>query len=767
MAQKNNYDAAGFIKNAEMLIKEFKEKISEVNHDGHEPDSKPPILGDIINKYFMVLYQTEFYKYIDCDDETYTDAIKAHELLNINFIKILSNYDLHTSLYQIYENNSSSALNNFEEEKFIKYMLRITSYFSAYNNEDVKLCKKNKIFHINSYLKQQNLELSIINNINKNYILLNSKIAEKYIPKTILNYIGFYKDNMYLLTNIYSFDICMKYIEDRQIRKQIYNNYYLTDKKKLMNLNIYSNILSIRKNTCHNYNKNQKIKYGTEAKYKNYYEMKIGDNLLSTIKECDNLVTDIIDDFDNLYTDEINRIYKVMGLNESDQINDYDIVHYYNKIKDYIVQKRFNNKINIKTYNDLCKYFPFNSVLTSLFEVVEEIFQIKFILSTTTKKHNENILIYGLYNTEIYKKTNNLQDSLIGTCYFDLFNKKYTDNEDINQKKYNYISDDVFVYKNMCNLDGDKIEDIYKNELYTTIIFCNFNNYAKTNEDYYMDLDDVTILFKKVANLIHIVKYNSKYHYVSNIYAQDELKYSNIYYFENFLTSEIFIEKLLSNILLTKEELKQNINEYGIDSFKNNLIITIKILKDHNLGCSYKQKLINILFEKEIHTNLDLYTDDTSLIYKKYLEIWNNIMINAKSKIPKYSIKLSNNIIPIMNMPNILLNQHCKLNTILLSEIIAFNMYKYKFPDYDFSKDKKLKLIENQNIINNYNNLLVNGIMNTSSEVINSFIGRKISVLVFLNNKIHALRYIIDEECNNDTINTSDCSRLFTTNKET
>lgn len=393
------------------------------------------------------------------------------------------------------------------------------------------------------------------------------------------------------------------------------------------------------------------------------------DDIINTIKEIINDITDNIENMNNYSNDNIiivvnyfimnNRINLIDNLLLYMLDNEYNINNFelyqetlIRSLIYYIINTKSNNILNDYTFNMYIKLIKWNETLYFLFMklliMIDNYEIFRYILN----------IAYDLYEFDI----NCLLDFIINPLNIDL----HLDNDIIFNLKFTSLN----IFKLLLDLTNDRvkiIEKYYKNDVinnyykselyldyYNKYIYidtdnCNYYIYKHYNDlehisdnilkyliiNYAEDYQDCIDRYKldPIDYIVFSVKYNNKFFfnkYINNRIDTD--KYYNILNELSLLNNNTQINSILINKMITKRKMYMidynRIEKIIENSINNNYLLLLRILKyikyrvDLNLifrKIHYRgniNKLLNVLdvdFNDDKYINL--YKSNNQLLY--------------------------------------------------------------------------------------------------------------------------------------------------------
>lgn len=299
--------------------------------------------------------------------------------------------------------------------------------------------------------------------------------------------------------------------------------------------------------------------------------------------------------------------------------------------------KYYVNKLE-KEYeiNNVREYFPLKHVVKTIFQIYENLFNIRFIKSNTKYKlWHQNVVLYEIYSNK----------KIIGYLYLDLFSRN---NKNVQTRCFGLnISSAVLV-----------------------------SNFDKIN--CLLEYQEVITLFHELGHVLHHCFGNTKHSLFSGMNVELD-----------------FIEipaLVLENLCWNANIIKKMSRHYQTGEQLNDIIIN-KMIKIHDLvpSIEYKQEILISLFDQLLHSSdvlLDVCSDVSENRNKELTETFSGLYSKIYQEVMKpYSLILSesdrdlNNLI-IYNNNNIFSsdwiniicyeNSQCHIN--LLSKIYAYDI---------------------------------------------------------------------------------------------
>ena len=396
--------------------------------------------------------------------------------------------------------------------------------------------------------------------------------------------------------------------------------------KRNNNYNIYNNNEAITFgrmiNNCSNYAKTERTERNERTTYKRdeiIKEMKEGINLKLPIKfdNTDNK-ENLISNTERVHLNSNNNS-KIKGM-----LNSQDVINFTETLGNIFDKKKTNSNImqfnNDKKFYKCMTYFPKKDKTNKLFE----------------KTGNKNLKLFNNRN-----KQNN-ENSINFTF------------ENIKNKCFNHIKDDVIYYLNILTINN--YEEIYEKILkmmkddnqnikfFSEIIVYRFNNDKKykilyfilckelikeigknkTNEEV---LSNITSIIKKNEDLIQINKYEK---YIFNLYNNNmsnknnniDIKKYNCFHSIDYINKEI-IAKIRNDLINKNNNIDISINDFG----DNDIAEVIRSYIEFCIDNTYNNKILISNCNNYIFNIISDFCTKNDINYanKEILELFLNI----------------------------------------------------------------------------------------------------------------------------------------------
>jgi len=528
-------------------------------------------------------------------------------------------------IYLIYIYNNIN-MNNFTEEdiKIIsQYFSRILPYLD-----------------INNKIIDNNLKYD---NIITNQFVYEFKLDNKLYYIKIDKSSNFNLDKYIKIINILKLSDSISYFNIRlyHISNIIYNFIdnivYLFNYDENNNVNIYKLLYTYKSNNDDTNTKNYYLDLIKNNKniYFNIYNKHYGtlDNIFNNYNNNNNLIKNSYDNIFN-FLDTILNIYFNMKNNEYIYIN--------NITSENIFFNIINDKIELIYNDDFDIYNEINiSPIIKIFKLIFQLITNNNLDNLSTNDYN-NIIIDKFNNIDYINKINKFYE------LYQLYNK----NEIINTKiLYNIFNDKIIIENNNLNMiKRDVIDSTIENEYYDDLnntLNNTLNNKLDNNKLDLIKEDDIDSTIENE----YYYDLNNKLNNKSNnnkILDNIELNYDNIKNEFNNPSLES-LSKMIVNILKinndnynTKIIEYENIHEINKEIDKNMILLygSIISMSFFNINSEINY-IINKLFGKKGHTEMiyDIIKEDDKY-YIKTLAFGNGIMI-MKYFVNKDKIKIN------------------------------------------------------------------------------------------------------------------------------
>jgi thimet oligopeptidase len=643
------------------------------------------IVNVLQDEYAIMNYfnnTASFLQYVLDNDDVRQASITCSKLLNEYFILINSRIDVYNKINAYYKGiykNDEFKKKYPEDYKFIEKII------DNYNRNGVALDESNKKLLNEISIRITDLETDFSNNLNEeNTEMIFSKDELKGLSPDFLNKLNVstddekkivdnYINDKYSVNLKYSvYNPCMKRVESEETRKKL--EYKFNTRCLNENMKILIELLPLR-------DKKAKL-----LGYENHLEYITKNLVAKNGKNVNDMIDQIIEKTNSAIKSDINELKKLKSKNLKIDINDvhifpYDIQYYQELLEkqDYNVDK-----------NKLREYFPVDHVINTIFDIYQQLFELKFEESDKPVWHS-SVKAYSMYEDEKF----------IGTFYLDLFPR---------MNKYGHAA--CFPLQPACSLSNKKL--IYP----VSAIVCNFSEPTKDSPGL-LDYNEVITFFHEFGHVIHQLLGRTKFSLFSG---------SN--------TEMDFVEapsQMLENWCWEKESIKMLSKHYiSGNSIDDNTIDNLIKSKNILNGLHLRKQLYLTRFDLQVHSDEKIIKvlQDSNIDMKKkastLYKLSKNIHQNMTSIVP------TSNTFQPASFGHIAGGYDAQYYSYLWSVIYASDMYHEKFKGNLF----------NAKIGREYkNNVLKKGGVLTGDKLFKNFVGRKVDITNFLISK-----ELIDEE---------------------
>jgi oligopeptidase A len=429
---------------------------------------------------------------------------KADEILRNHIKEFNSNKGLYSKIkaYLIRHTNI-----DYETKFFLERVLRSCEKYGAHKNDD----NINKIREI-----IEKIEDHIECKLNDDEIMeVSLEDAKNNIEKDALKQLQINKTSVSIPVSSYTYKILPKYFKGKEMRDKFEKKYYLRTEKILKKI---TNLVVLRN------------EYAKLMGYNNFVEFKINKNDYD-MEYLKGIVSDIVAKLDNKLVSEFKILYEKNGNNP---VTIMDLNHFTDK------------------ENDQYK-FKLDRALGLVFNVLENIFSIKFVKNNKQKLWHNEVITYDVIDET---------DFTFGVMYFDL---KYR------QGKTRDIISIPLSFNARYPFDGNAIKP-------STIAVV--GAYSELTE--MINYNEIIKLFKIVGNSLFQICSKSKYGILNHDIEFDD-----------------FFDQLMESIASDKNV---------ITKFTENDAITEKIMNHHGsvVGISIISLCRDILFDFQIHSSEEI-----------------------------------------------------------------------------------------------------------------------------------------------------------------
>jgi thimet oligopeptidase len=642
------------------------------------------IINVLQDEYAIMNYfynTSSFLQYVIEDDDIRQASITCSKLLNEYFILINSRMDVYNKILVYYNGitNNDKFKNKYPEDyKFIKKII------NNYKRNGIELDEINKKLLNEISVKITDLETDFSNNLNEeNTVVLFKKDELKGLSSDFLDKLNVSGDENKIVDNYvndkynvnlkYStYNPCMKRVENEETRKKL--EYLFNTRCLNENIKILIELLPLR-------NKKAEL-----LGYNNHLEYITSNLMAKNGKNVNDMIDQIIEKTNSAIKSDINELKKIKSNKLKTNIDDTQIfphdLQYYQELlekQNYDVDK-----------NKLREYFPINHVIDTIFNIYQQLFELKFEESDKPIWHS-SVKAYAMHEDEKF----------IGTFYLDLFPR---------MNKYGHAA--CFPLQPACSLSNKEL--IYP----ISAIVCNFSEPSKEFPSL-LDYSEVITFFHEFGHVIHQLLGRTKFSLFSGSSTEMDFVEAPSQMLENWCWEKESIK------MLSKHYVSGNpIDDTTID----NLIKSKNILN----GLHLRKQLYLTKFDLQVHSDKKIISvlEDSNIDIKKkastLYKLSKNIHQNMTSIIP------TSNTFQPASFGHIAGGYDAQYYSYLWSIIYASDMFYEKFKGNLF----------NAKIGKEYkNNVLKKGGVLTGDKLFKNFVGRKVDITHFLISK-----ELIDEE---------------------
>lgn len=251
--------------------------------------------------------------------------------------------------------------------------------------------------------------------------------------------------------------------------------------------------------------------------YKNYASYSLNREMLKTPQE-------VLSFIENLAEQALPQAKK-----ESIEVNEFGYQLLGRKVefhdRAYVIEKMKEQLYSVN-HEEIRKYFPVKKVLTGLFEIVQNLYDISFVENKNTSVWNEEVVVFDVFNN----KSEN-----IGLLYLDLYKRKNKESG-------------AWMLPKESNVDTE-----YENKKPITYLVLNIPKNQK--EESTIEFDEIITLFHEMGHGLHNILSEVKEEYFSGLsnVEHDAIELPS-QFMENFAWDYEVLRKLSSHVV-TGEEL--------------------------------------------------------------------------------------------------------------------------------------------------------------------------------------------------------------------
>lgn len=335
----------------------------------------------------------------------------------------------------------------------------------------------------------------------------------KGLPERSLNNIEKKENGKYLITESSGvYDDILMYCEVEETRKLVYENQLdLGIREGFDNRPIIEEILKLRKEEA------------TILGYENYSSYALKREMLKKPENVLSFIEDLASKSLPKAKEENKKVVefgeKLLGRK----------VEFHDRV--FVIEKMKKQLYSVNS-EEIRKYFPVSKVLTGLFEIVENLYDISFVENTKKTKWNKDVVVYNVLNK---------QQENIGLLYLDLYKRKNKESG-------------AWMLPEESNVDTE-----YEQKKPITYLVLNIAKNQK--EESTIEFDDIITLFHEMGHGLHNMLSEVKEEYFSGLsnVEHDAIELPS-QFMENFVWDYEVLRKLSSHTI-TKEELPEDIYE--------------------------------------------------------------------------------------------------------------------------------------------------------------------------------------------------------------
>jgi Zn-dependent oligopeptidase len=588
------------------------------------------------NNYYTMKQQLGFWKYVSTDEKIRKASIKYENILLFYNVDLLTNSRMYSQLVKFFTKNKNNM--NDLQTRYLKKVIidfkRAGADLSSDKIHELRVLEKKLI----------EFEQQIIVNIsNADEAIELDHDDIKGLPEKIK--LKLKKNDKYIIPlSYYYYKLCMKNIHSEKIRKIIdhkYNNLCSEENSKLL---VRIILLNNRKTQL--LNKNSYTDYTFEQ------------FMVSEMKNVLSLFKSITPEIESLYLDEMRALLKIKSeiyRKTIKKIYSWDISYYFNKIETAI--------LGVRT-EELNNYFSLNRVIKFSFNMCKYLFNIVFNQTNDKTWNNSDVFVYNVFDEKSNK--------LMGTIYFDLFDRKHKYKDNICYTVVPYY---------------EQYTDKYVQSPCLVVIMNLCDNKESDGETILISHQEALKFLHLLGSAVHGICGKTEYCRLSGNQIECDLKECWPYVFEKW-----FWEK---NILNQFEhwETKEKIPETLV-----NKLIKTKTIRN---GFKYKKQLAMTKFDITINSCSEFinklknvltgnsnndFAEAINLLRDIYNIVFKKIYCSKQINISKYSIKLNNKTFMLAHKYDFM-SQKSKHFCYIWSEIFADDIFCTRFKNDIFSHD--------------------------------------------------------------------------------
>jgi metallopeptidase MepB len=467
-----------------------------------------------------------------------------------------------------------------------------------------------------------------------------------------------------------NFELCMKYIDDHNIRKKIENEY---SNKFLPIINDIIKLLVLR-------NKKANI-----LGFKSYADFKTSSQMTKRSDNVKEFLNDLLQKLDYRYYKEFETLLRLKKNDLPDEaniINSWDLLYYLNKWK---------NSYGIDEYY-IQEFFEINNTLKRIMDIYQEIFSVQFKFINTT------VWDPSVKTFEIYSSDN----KIIGYLHIDLLSRN---------NKVRGIR--TYCLRQACS-----------GVIPVIALIGSFDPlHNKKTENVLLHYQEVISLFHEFGHVFHNIFGTTKYTVFSGTNVEIDFVEVPAFTLDLLCWNNENILKRLSCHYKTKLPLPESIIKKIIKI--KNLDIGI-YYKKHILLSQYDQlihsndKLIK-LYENIVKAEFNIDIDPKKIFVEFYKKLSDSIMTYEGSYDKKYKINLNNGIIFPVEIIDIVCSCDGIYYSHVWSKVLSCELYYFDKNIFNIGGGENLK-----------NKILIYGGLKNAYDLIKNYINKKPSIDGFI-----------------------------------
>jgi len=351
-------------------------------------------------------------------------------------------------------------------------------------------------------IKLEKLCSNFLDNIkNHKNIVKFTKNELKGVPETALTRLDQDENSYYLMdARIASqYAVIAQYAENEKTRLKANIAFFSVAKDK--NKKIIKEILTLR------------TKIAKLLGYNSYAEYKIEDKMAKTPETVINFLNSIVQGVSVKFKEEL-KIFRDLKINETKDknavLNQWDILYY----ERLLLEQKYN--LNME---EIKNYFAMENCLKGMFNIFEEIFNIK-IIKEKIKKNNtwhKDVFFYHVYDTKNNKP--------LGSFYLDLYPR---------EGKYNHFANFKII--------GNKVISNSIMERPVCAIVCNFPKPNDTTPSL-LSIFELKTLFHEFGHAMHEILSKTKYSWLHGTSVPEDFLEVPSQILEQWITDKSVLDK--------------------------------------------------------------------------------------------------------------------------------------------------------------------------------------------------------------------------------